>query len=128
MTLTTAGLNGRAHTGVMADDDLDPAARPKRRSFTAEYKAEILAEYDSHPKGSSERGAILRRDGLYSSHISEWRKQAEAGAREGLARNTPPKLPQAAWINEPNREALTQSACEVASSPLTRSGVRAPRF
>jgi transposase-like protein len=70
----------------MADDDLDPAARPKRRTFTAEYKAEVLAEYDSHPKGSSERGAILRREGLYSSHISEWRKQAEAGAREGLAR------------------------------------------
>lgn len=85
MTLTSASLNGRAHTGVMADDDIDPAARPRRRSFTAEYKAEILAEYDSWPKGSEERGAILRREGLYSSHISEWRKQAEAGAREGLA-------------------------------------------
>ena len=88
MTLTSASLNGRAHTGVMADDDIDPAARPKRRSFTAEYKAEILAEYDSWPKGSEERGAILRREGLYSSHISEWRKQAEAGAREGLARKS----------------------------------------
>jgi transposase-like protein len=72
----------------MADDDIDPAARPKRRSFTAGYKAEILAEYDSWPKGSEERGAILRREGLYSSHISEWRKQAEAGAREGLARKS----------------------------------------
>lgn len=85
MTLTTAALNGRAHTGVMADDEIDPAARARRRSFTAEYKAEILAEYDACPKGSEERGAILRREGLYSSHISEWRKQAEAGAREGLA-------------------------------------------
>ena len=88
MTLTSASLNGRAHTGVMADDDINPAARAKRRSFTAEYKAEILAEYDSWPKGSEERGAILRREGLYSSHISEWRKQAEAGAREGLARKS----------------------------------------
>ena len=85
MTLTTASLNGRAHTGGVNDDDIDPAARPMRRRFTAEYKAEILAEYDAWPKGSEERGAILRRDGLYSSHISEWRKQAEAGAREGLA-------------------------------------------
>ncbi|MDZ7677707.1 MAG: transposase [Acidimicrobiales bacterium] len=59
--------------------------RPTRRRFTAGYKAEILAEYDSWPKGSEERGAILRREGLYSSHISEWRKQAEAGARAGLA-------------------------------------------
>lgn len=69
----------------MTDDDIDPAAKPTRRSFSAEYKAEILAEYDSHPKGSEERRAILRREGLYSSHISEWRTQAEAGARDGLA-------------------------------------------
>ncbi len=87
MTLTYASLSGRAHTGAMSsDDEIDPAARPKRRTFTAGYKAEILAEYDSWPKGSEERGAVLRREGLYSSHICEWRKQAEAGAREGLAR------------------------------------------
>ncbi len=88
MTMTTASLSGRAHTGGVTDDDIDPAAKPTRRSFTAEYKAEILAEYDTWPKGSDERGAILRREGLYSSHISEWRKQAEAGARQGLARKS----------------------------------------
>jgi len=88
MTLTTASLNGRAHTGGVSDDDIDPAARATRRSFSAEYKQQILDEYDSLPKGSEERGAILRREGLYSSHISEWRKQAEAGAREGLARKS----------------------------------------
>ena len=85
VTLSTAALNSRAHTGVMADDDIDPAERPRRRTFTGDYKAEIVAEYDSWPKGSQERGAILRREGLYSSHIAEWRKQAEAGARQGLA-------------------------------------------
>lgn len=85
VTLSTAALNGCAHTGVMADDDIDPAERPRRRTFTGDYKAEIVAEYDSWPKGSQERGAILRREGLYSSHIAEWRKQAEAGARQGLA-------------------------------------------
>ena len=85
MTMTTALLNGRAQTGGVTDDDIDPAARPTRRTFSAEYKAGIVAEYDSHPKGSDERGAILRREGLYTSHISEWRKQAAAGAREGLA-------------------------------------------
>lgn len=85
VTLSTAALSGRAHTGVMADDDMDPAERPRRRTFTGRYKAEIVAEYDSWPKGSEERGAILRREGLYSSHIAEWRKQAEAGARQGLA-------------------------------------------
>src|SRR6056297_1269328 len=88
VTLSTAALSGRAHTGVMADDDIDPAERPRRRTFTGDYKAEIVAEYDSWPKGSEERGAILRREGLYTSHISEWRKQADAGAREGLARKS----------------------------------------
>ncbi|SRR6056297_470226 len=70
MTMTTALLNGRAHTGGVTDDDIDPAARPTRRTFSAEYKAEIVAEYDSHPKGSEERGAILRREGLYTSHMA----------------------------------------------------------
>ncbi|MBG6185647.1 transposase-like protein [Arthrobacter sp. CAN_A214] len=58
------------------------ADRPKRRSFTAEYKAGILAEYDAADRG--ERGAILRREGLYSSHLIEWRKAAQAGATAGL--------------------------------------------
>jgi transposase len=82
--MTSASLNERAHTGGV-NDDIDPAAKPKRRTFTADYKTEILAEYDSHPRGSDERGAILRREGLYSSHISEWRRQAKAGACQGLA-------------------------------------------
>ena len=85
MTMTAAPLNGRAHTGGVSEDDIDPAARPTRRTCSAEYKSDNLAEYDSHRKGTEERGAILRREGLYSSHISEWRKQAEAGARQGLA-------------------------------------------
>jgi transposase len=50
------------------------ADRPKRRTFTAEYKASVLAEYDAADRGNG--GAILRREGLYSSHIVEWRKAA----------------------------------------------------
>ena len=72
----------------MADAALDDGAvspradRPKRRTFTAEYKAQIVAEYEAADHG--ERGAILRREGLYSSHITEWRKVAEAGAVSAL--------------------------------------------
>ena len=83
MTMTTASLLARAHDGVV--DEPDPAARPRRRSFTAAYKEQILAEYDALPLGSTERGALLRREGLYTSHLAEWRKAREAGAREGLA-------------------------------------------
>jgi len=83
MTMTSASLLARAHDGVV--DEPDPAARPRRRTFTAEYKAEMLDEYDALPVGSSERGALLRREGLYSSHLAEWRKARDAGARDGLA-------------------------------------------
>ena len=83
MTLTTASLHDRSDTGVV-DEKPDPATRPRRRSFTAEYKARILDEYDSLPVGSELRGALLRREGLYSSHVAEWRKARDAGARKGL--------------------------------------------
>lgn len=83
MTMTTASLLARAHDGVV--DEPDPAARARRRTFTAEYKERILDEYDALPVGSSERGALLRREGLYTSHIAEWRKARDAGAREGVA-------------------------------------------
>lgn len=69
----------------------DPAARPRRRSFTAEYKARIVEEYDALPAGSTERGALLRREGLYTSHISEWRRARDAGARDGLASKAKPR-------------------------------------
>jgi transposase-like protein len=89
MTMTTASLPGRAHDGVM--DEPDPAARPRRRSFSAEYKEGILAEYDALPPGSTGRGALLRREGLYTSHIAEWRKARDAGARGGLAPKLKPR-------------------------------------
>lgn len=89
MTMTNASLLARAHDGVV--DEPDPAARPRRRSFTAEYKARILDEYDALSVGTSERGALLRREGLYTSHIAEWRKVRDAGARDGLAPRVKPR-------------------------------------
>lgn len=87
--MTTSSLLARAHDGVV--EEPDPAARPRRRSFTAEYKAEILDEYDALPVGSTERGALLRREGLYSSHLAEWRKARNVGAREALAPKAKPR-------------------------------------
>jgi transposase-like protein len=72
-------------------DEAEPAARPRRRSFTAEYKARIVDEYDALAAGSTERGALLRREGLYTSHISEWRRARDAGARDGLAPKAKPR-------------------------------------
>ena len=82
MTLTTTDLVGRAQNGGVDEND-DPSARPRRRSFTAAEKRAHLIAYDELPKGSDERGAYLRREGLYSSHISEWRKQRDHGTLAG---------------------------------------------
>jgi hypothetical protein len=81
MTMTTASLTA-LQDGRMGQPD---PGRPRRRTFTAEYKSAILDEYDQLPVGSPERGALLRREGLYTSHIAEWRKQRDAAALEGLS-------------------------------------------
>ncbi len=77
MTMTLAD-------GPVDDGLVSPRAdRPKRRTFAAEYKLKVLAEYDAAELG--EKGALLRREGLYSSHLVEWRRARDAGALDGLA-------------------------------------------
>ena len=63
--------------------DPEVVARPKRRRFTAEYKLRILREADAC-KASGEIGALLRREGLYSSHLVLWRRQREEAAQTQL--------------------------------------------
>jgi transposase len=84
MSLPTAVLDGRAQNGDVPD--IDPAARPQRRRFSAEYKQKILEEYEAAPDG--EKGSVLRREGLYSSQITEWRQARDAGALGGLEPGT----------------------------------------
>ena len=59
-------------------------ARATRRGFTADYKLRIVAEADAC-RAPGEIGALLRREGLYSSLLSTWREQYRAGARSALA-------------------------------------------
>jgi len=64
----------------------DPAVpeKPVRRHFTAEYKLRILREADRSTE-AGQLGALLRREGLYSSHLTTWRQQRDAGTLAGLA-------------------------------------------
>lgn len=92
--------------------------KAKRRAFTAEYKRRILEEVDraSQP---GEIGAILRREGLYSSVLSAWRRQREAGELSALA---PKKRgPKAKVPDERDRELAELKR------KLTRSEARAER-
>lgn len=101
-----------ADTTAFDDGGVGPRAdRPKRRTFTAEYKARIVAEYDAADHG--ERGAILRREHLYSSHITEWRKTAQAGAVLALG-------PKSKDLRDREIEQLTARA-ERAEAELART-------
>ena len=106
-----------------ASTPLTPATpeRPKRRTFTAEYKQRILREADaalaSGPDGAV--GELLRREGLYSSHLTEWRRAREAGA-----------LPEAAPVRRgPTPAATPKDADRVREleQQLTQMTLRAGR-
>ena len=79
MTLTIADTRGlRPDDGVVSSSGGPRGDQPRRRVFTAEYKLRMVAEYDRATE-PGERGGLLRREGLYHSHIIEWRKARDAG-------------------------------------------------
>jgi transposase len=75
---STSG-SGSGSGGVVPD----PGARPVRRSFTAEYRARVLAEYEAAPVGL--KAAVLRREGLYQSHVQKWAAARAAQASGSVA-------------------------------------------
>ena len=82
--------------------------KPVRRRFSVEYKLKILAEADACFK-TGQLGELLRREGLYSSHLSTWRKQREEGALAGLTpkrrgRKAKPKNPLSDEVTRLQRE------------------------
>lgn len=74
---------GRVKDAGTERRDPEVPERAKRRTFTAKYKLEVLAEYYAAADG--EKGALLRREGLYSSHIDYWRRGRDAGGLGALA-------------------------------------------
>ena len=90
----TDSLSGRADAGAMnemidPDPEVPERARGPRR-YSAKYKARILGEYEMLDKAA--KGALLRREGLYSSLITAWREQRDRGALEALAKPAGRKL------------------------------------
>lgn len=98
-------LNSNGRQGqVTPMPDPEVVVKPARRHFSAEYKLRILQEAEDCPHG--ETGALLRREGLYSSHLTTWRQQRDAGQLQGL---TPQKRgrkpdPHAAEVARLKRE------------------------
>jgi transposase len=90
-TMTAARL--RAHTDPVPPDPQVPERPQPPRRYPAAYKLRILEEYERLDKAG--KGALLRREGLYTSLISEWRKQRDKGALQALQqrRGRPPTDP-----------------------------------
>ena len=72
-----------------SSSEVEVMAKPTRRRYTAEYKLRILREAEVL-SGRGELGALLRREGLYSSNLTAWRKQREQGELQGLSRKRGP--------------------------------------
>jgi len=100
---------GAASTSVSRPDP-EVVAKAKRRTFTAEYKQRILQEADSAAATPGGVGALLRREGLYSSHLTTWRRERSQAIREALApRKRGPKS-QHNPLEEENQKLRRQNA------------------
>src|SRR3990172_1593915 len=73
----------------LSPSEVEVMSKPVRRRYTAEYKLRILRAAEAC-SGRGEIGALLRREGLYSSNLTQWRKQRERGELEGLSRKRGP--------------------------------------
>lgn len=105
---------GGPPVGVAADSEL--VERPRRRKFTAEYKLRILRESEACGQ-PGEVGALLRREGLYTSHLSAWRQQRDSGALEGLGRRRGRKPADRLGLeNEALRRRVERAEAELAKA------------
>ncbi len=87
------GMPGEHVAAEGSRPDPELVERPRRRRFTGEYKLRVLREAAGVTR-PGEIAVLLRREGLYSSHLAAWRKQQDAGALEGLApRKRGPRAP-----------------------------------
>lgn len=84
--MTQKRENSISQNGAATIHRPDPEVVPKaqRRNFTASYKLWVLEEADKCREQPGQTGRLLRREGLYSSHLTTWRRQREAGQLAGL--------------------------------------------
>ena len=100
------GTAAAVREAARASAPLAPAAtptKPKRRSFTAEFKVQVLREVDAAVASGRDgaTGEILRRHGLYSSHLTVWRRERDAGELAGLTpRKRGPKPSRNALVDD----------------------------
>jgi transposase-like protein len=83
-------------------------AKPKRRVFSPEYKLKMVAEYDAAPEGT--KRSLLRREGLYSSHLVEWRRARDNGALAAMTESKPGPAPRKSAAERENERLQRENA------------------
>ena len=106
----TSHADSKPATPAIPDPEV--VVKPKRRQFTAEYKRRILQEAEACTQ-AGEVGALLRREGLYSSHLTTWRHQRQRGELQGLApakrgRKSDPQAAELARLQRENAQLQAQ--------------------
>ena len=99
---TTEERSEAVVAGEIGPPDPEVPARAKRRRFTAEYKLRILEEIDRAAPGQG--GAILRREGLYSSLLTEWRRARRRGSLSTLSARRGPKPRRPTQVERENKQ------------------------
>ena len=102
-----AANSGGAAPGAVPDPEVPEKA--KRRQFTAEYKRSIVAQAEAC-RDDGAIGALLRREGLYSSHLTTWRRQREQGELDALAPKKRGRKSTANPLAEENQRLLKENA------------------
>jgi len=97
-------------TGMAPSPEVEVADRAQRRRYTAEYKREILKRADAC-KETGALGALLRSEGLYSSHLATWRRQRDAGELAGL---TPQKRGRKARVVDARDRRIAEQERQIA--------------
>jgi hypothetical protein len=126
--------------------DPEVLEKPLRRRFNAQYKLRVLEEADSCAEGSGQLGTLLRREGLYSSNLTTWRRQREQGVLEALSpkkrgRKAKPEDPRDRRIRELERQTeglqrrlkqaetiieFQKKVCEILGIPLKGEETQGP--
>ena len=107
----TSDPAGRDAAGV---EDPEVREQAKRRRFSAEYKLRIVREADAFGKGDGDVAALLRREGLYSSQLSSWRRQRDEIAKVGM---TSRKRGRKAKAEDPRVKELERENAPAPTSP-----------
>ena len=111
MSHTHSVHSGNGHSSPTIPDP-EVVTKPERRRFTADYKHRILQAADACTH-AGEVGALLRREGLYSSHLTTWRQQRQRGEVQGLTplkrgRKTDPHAAELARLHQENAQLKAQ--------------------